>query len=101
VEDPIMGINEILKLKRDDIHKIALRHGARNIRIFGSAVHGEFRADSDIDFLVDLESDRSLFDLGELLLELQELLGRKVDVVTEDSIYWLLKRRILKEAIPL
>ncbi|MCK4852098.1 MAG: hypothetical protein CEE38_03970 [Planctomycetes bacterium B3_Pla] len=96
-----MRINEILKLKRDEIYSIALRHGARNIRIFGSAAHGELRADSDIDFLVDLESDRSLFDLGELLLELQELLGRKVDVVTEDSIYWLLKRRILKEAIPL
>jgi predicted nucleotidyltransferase len=97
----IMGIKENLKLKRDEIYSIASRHGARNIRIFGSSVHGEFRADSDIDFLVDLDSDRSLFDLGELLLELQELLGRKVDVVTEDSIYWLLKRRILKEAVPL
>ena len=101
VKDLIMRINEILKLKRDEIYSVASRHGANNIRIFGSAVHGELRADSDIDFLVDLESDRSLFDLGELLLELQELLGRKVDIVTEDSIYWLLKRRILKEAVPL
>jgi predicted nucleotidyltransferase len=96
-----MSINELLKLKRDEIYNVAARHGARNIRIFGSAVHGELRTDSDIDFLVDLDSDRSLFDLGELLVELQELLGRKVDVVTEDSIYWLLKRRILKEALPL
>ena len=96
-----MRIDELLKQKRDEIFRVASRHGAGNVRVFGSAVCGELRADSDIDFLVDLESDRSLFDLGELLLELQELLGRKVDVVTEDSIYWLLRRRILKEAVPL
>lgn len=101
VKDLTMRIDELLKQKRDEICKIASRHGARNVRIFGSAVHGELRADSDIDFLMDFEPDRSLFDLGELLLELQELLGRKVDVVTEDSIYWLLRRRILKEAVPL
>jgi len=96
-----MRIDELLKQKRDEIFRIASRHGAINVRVFGSAVYGELRADSDIDFLVDLESDRSLFDLGDLLLELQELLGRKVDIVTEESIYWLLRRRILKEAVPL
>jgi len=96
-----MRIDELLRQKRDEIFKIASRHGAKNIRVFGSAARGEAGSDSDIDFLIDLESDRSLFDLGELLLELQELLGRKVDVVTEDSIYWLLRRRILKEAVPL
>jgi predicted nucleotidyltransferase len=96
-----MRIDETLKQKQDEILRVASRHGARNVRVFGSAVHGELRADSDVDFLVDLEPDRSLFDLGELMLELQELLGRKVDVVTEDSIYWLLRRRILKEAVPL
>lgn len=96
-----MRIDELLKQQRDEIIRIASQHGARNIRVFGSAVPGEARADSDVDFLVDLESDRSLFDLGELLLELQELLGRKVDVVTEDSIYRLLRRRILKEAVSL
>ena len=96
-----MRIDGLLRQKRDEIFKIASRHGAKNIRVFGSAARGEAGSDSDIDFLIDLESDRSLFDLGELLLELQELLGRKVDVVTEDSIYWLLRRRILKEAVPL
>jgi predicted nucleotidyltransferase len=101
VEDLAMRIDELLKQKRDEIFRIASRHGATNVRVFGSAVYGELRADSDIDFLVDLESDRSLFDLGDLLLELQELLGRKVDIVTEQSIYWLLRRRILKEAVPL
>jgi len=101
MQDLAMRIDELLRQKRDEIFKIASRHGAKNIRVFGSAARGEAGSDSDIDFLIDLESDRSLFDLGELLLELQELLGRKVDVVTEDSIYWLLRRRILKEAVPL
>jgi hypothetical protein len=96
-----MGIGELLKQKRDEIIRTASRHGAKNIRLFGSAARGEAGPDSDIDFLVDLEPDRSLFDLGELLLDLQELLGCKVDVVTEDSIYWILRRRILREAVPL
>lgn len=96
-----IGIAELLKQKRDEIIRAASRHGAKNIRLFGSAARGEAGPDSDIDFLVDLEPDRSLFDLGELLLDLQELLEHKVDVVTEDSIYWLLRRRILKEAVPL
>lgn len=64
-------------------------------------VRGEARATSDVDFLVDMDPDRSLMDLAGLILDLQELLDRKVDVVTEDSIYWLLRRRILKEAKPL
>ena len=81
--------------------KLASQHGARNVRVFGSAARGEADGDSDIDFLVELEPDRTLFDLGALLMDLQDLLGRKVDVVTDDSIYWLLRRRILKEAVSL
>jgi predicted nucleotidyltransferase len=92
---------EIFGEKREHILSIAARHGARNVRIFGSMARGEATESSDVDFLVDLEPDRSLFDLSALLLDFEELLGRKVDVVTEDSIYWLLRRRILKEAVPL
>ena len=92
---------EIFREKRERILSIAARHGARNVRIFGSMARGEATETSDVDFLIDLEPDRSLFDLSALLLEFEELLGRKVDVVTEDSIYWLLRRRILKEAVPL
>ena len=95
-----MAMIELLRQRRNEILKIALQHGARNVRIFGSAARGEADADSDIDFLVALERGRSLFDLSELLLDLEDLLGRKVEVVTEDSIYWLLRRRILKEAVP-
>ena len=96
-----MGVVELLRQQRNEILKLASQHGARNVRVFGSAARGEADADSDIDFLVELEPGRTLFDLGALLMDLQDLLGRKVDVVTDDSIYWLLRRRILKEAVSL
>ncbi|MGH7233313.1 MAG: nucleotidyltransferase family protein [Nitrospiraceae bacterium] len=96
-----MGIDELLKIKRDEILRVAAKHGAHNIRIFGSAARGDARADSDIDFLVEMEPGRSLLDIGGLWSDLNELLGRKVDVVTEEGIYWLLRRRILREARPL
>ncbi len=96
-----MGVLELLRQRRNEILKLASQHGARNVRVFGSAARGEADGDSDIDFLVELEPDRTLFDLGALLMDLQDLLGRKVDVVTDDSIYWLLRRRILKEAVSL
>jgi uncharacterized protein len=93
--------NELLKEKREAILQIAAKHGARNMRVFGSVARGEAGKQSDIDFLVDLEPGRSLLDLGGLLMDLKDLLGRDVDLVTEESIYWLLRRRILKEARPL
>ena len=92
---------ELLRQQRHEILKLASQHGARNVRVFGSAARDEADADSDIDFLVELEPDRTLFDLGALLMDLQDLLGRKIDLITDDSIYWLLRRKILKEAVPL
>jgi uncharacterized protein len=96
-----MDVNELLKEKREAILQIAARHGAHNVRVFGSVARGEANKQSDIDFLVDLEPGRSLLDLGGLLMDLKDLLGRDVDVVTEEGTYWLLRRRILKEARPL
>lgn len=96
-----MGIEELLKIKRKEILQIAARHGAKNVRVFGSVARGEAGPESDVDFLVEFESERSLFDRMALQEELERLLGRKVDVLTEPSIYWLLRRRILKEAVPL
>ncbi|MBI3596553.1 MAG: nucleotidyltransferase family protein [Nitrospirae bacterium] len=96
-----MGITELLKIKREEILRIAANHGARNVRIFGSVARGEAGPESDLDLLVELAPDRSLFDHAALVEDLEVLLGRKVDVVTENGIYWLLRRRILKEAIPL
>lgn len=96
-----MGIDELLKEKREEILRAAAKHGAHNVRVFGSVARGEANELSDVDLLVDMEPDRSLLDLGALWSDLNELLGRKVDIVTEESIYWLLRRRILKEARPL
>jgi predicted nucleotidyltransferase len=91
----------LVKENRKDILRIAARYGARNVRIFGSIVRGEIRADSDIDFLVDMEPGRSLFDLGGLLMDLQDLLACKVDVVTEKGLRARIRDHVLKEAIPL
>ncbi|HXG08745.1 MAG TPA: nucleotidyltransferase family protein [Gemmataceae bacterium] len=96
-----MNIEELLKAKREEILQIADRHGARNLRIFGSVARGEAGPESDVDVLVDLEPGRSLFDLGGLLMDLQELLGRKVDVVTEAGLHWYIRERVLDEAVPL
>ncbi len=87
--------------KREEILRIAAQHGAQNVRIFGSTARGEAEEDSDVDVLVDLEAGRSLFDLGGLLMELQDLLGRKVDVVTEKGLRTRIRDRVLREAVPL
>ena len=80
---------------------IAARHGIYNVRVFGSAARGEDNIESDVDFLVDTQSDRSLFDVGGLLLDLQNLLGRRVDVLTEKALHWYIRDRVLAEAKPL
>ena len=90
-----------LRTHRDEVLRIAARHGAYNVRVFGSFARGQADADSDIDLLVDLERGRSLFDLGGLLMDLQELLGRQVDVVTANGLRDRIRDRVLKEAIPL
>jgi len=96
-----MRTDELLKEHRNAIIALAAKHGARQPRVFGSVIRGEAGPESDIDLLVKLEEGRSLLDLSALILDLKELLGVKVDVVSEDGLYWLLRRRILKEARPL
>lgn len=96
-----MSLNELLQEKREDILRIAARRGASNVRVFGSIARGEADSKSDIDLLVDLEPGRSLFDLGGLLMDLQDLLDRKVDVVTERGLRERIRERVLKEAVPL
>jgi len=96
-----MKVDELLQEKREEILRIAARRGAYNVRIFGSAVRGEAGPDSDVDFLVELEPGRSLFDLGGLLMDLQSLLGREVDVVTEAGLHWYIRDQVLAEAKPL
>lgn len=95
-----MKAQEIIRKRREEILKLASAHGAYNVRVFGSVARGEDTESSDVDFLVSMEQDRNLFDQAGLLSDLQELLGRKVDVATDDSLYWLIRRRILSEAKP-
>jgi predicted nucleotidyltransferase len=96
-----MGIEEILKLKRDEILLIASRHGARNVRVFGLVVRGEADEGSDVDFLVDMGPVSTPFFPGGLVADLEDLLECKVDIVTEDGLHWYIRERVLKEAVPL
>jgi predicted nucleotidyltransferase len=83
---------------REEILRIAAQHGARNVRVFGSVARGEDRSDSDVDLLVDMEDERSLLDLVGLEQDLEELLQRKVDVLTDESIHPALRQQITAEA---
>lgn len=95
-----MGIEE-LRRRRNEIFRLAARHGATNVRVFGSVARGEEDDLSDIDFLVEMGHGRSLLDLGGLLVDLEELLGRRVDVVTEKGLRTRIRDRVLREAVPL
>ena len=96
-----MDVAEILRSKRQLILQIARKHGAYDVRVFGSLARGEAQPDSDIDLLVAMEPGRSLLDLGGLVMELQQLLGQSVDVVTERGLKSRIRARVLSEAIPL
>jgi predicted nucleotidyltransferase len=90
-----------LRSRRDDILALAARHGAHNVRVFGSAARGEAGTLSDVDFLVQFDPDRSLLDHVALVQDLEDLLGRRVDVVTGTALHWYIRDRILAEAVAL
>lgn len=96
-----MDFAQLLQDRREEILEIARRNGARSIRVFGSASRGDGREDSDIDFLVELEEGRSLLDHSRLILELEELLMRKVHVVTPKSLHRTMQDSVLADARPL
>ena len=96
-----MAISRIVRDNREQILGIARKHGAKNVRVFGSAARGEIGPDSDIDFLVEAGPQHSAWFPGGLLADLQNLLGRSVDVVEPDGLHWYIKDRVLSEAVPL
>jgi hypothetical protein len=96
-----MEVAELLREKRKDILRIASKHGATNVRVFGSASRGEAGPDSDVDLLVDVRPIHSPWFPGGLLVDLEELLGRKVDIVEPEGLHWLIRDKVLKEAVPL
>jgi len=96
-----MAIRQVIQEKRDSILKIAARHGAHNVRVFGSVARGEDRPDSDVDFLVDVGVTTSSWFPAGLILDLEQILGRRVEIVTENGLNPHLRDRVLREAVPL
>ncbi|MCW6038782.1 nucleotidyltransferase family protein [Spirulina subsalsa FACHB-351] len=97
-----MTLLATLQNKREQILDIAAKHGAYNVRVFGSVVRGEDTPESDIDFLIDYDLEKiTPWFPGGLLMDLQDLLGRKVDVLTEQGISPLIREQVLAEAKPL
>jgi predicted nucleotidyltransferase len=93
--------SSILQKHRAEILDVAMRHGARDVRVFGSLARGEGSEGSDLDLLVKLGEGRSLLDLVGLKQDLEDLLHRPVDVVTEKALSPYLREHVLSEAIPL
>jgi predicted nucleotidyltransferase len=87
--------------QRQEIRRIAARHGARNVRLFGSHVQGKSTPSSDVDLLVDLPSDSTLLDLIAIKQDVEDLLGCPVDVVTEAAVSPYIRDEVLRTAVPL
>ncbi len=96
-----MTLQDIRSARRDEILKLAAKRGARNVRVFGSVARGDSDERSDVDFLVEMEPGRTLFDLSGLLLDLEAVLHTPVDVVTEKGLRPRVRERVLAEAVPL
>ena len=92
---------EAVRQKRDAILSIAEKYGAHDVRIFGSVARGDADENSDLDVLVRLEPDRSLLDQGGLLMDLRELFGMKVDVITDGALSGRFAKIVSAEAVPL
>ena len=90
-----------LRKQRRDIVRLAEAHGAASVRVFGSVARGDATEASDVDFLVNMAADRSILDLGALLVDVQQLLGRPVDVSTERGLRARIRDHVLGETVPL
>lgn len=100
VREAPLSLSE-LRMRREAILQLAHRHGAHEVRVFGSVARGDAGEGSDVDFLVDMEVGRSLLDLGGLLMDLTDLLGGSVEVVTPASLRERVRARVLREVVPL
>ena len=96
-----MNIDELIKKHRNEILEISTRYGAKEIKIFGSALRGEAKRNSDVDLLVELEPGRSLLDIIAIKQDLEDLLGCKVDIVTEAALSPYIRDEVLNQAVRL
>lgn len=99
-DDDAISVVE-LRRRRDEILRLAAEHGVHDVRIFGSVAREEATNHSDVDLLVELEPGRSLLDLGAFLMDVQDLLGRRVDVVTTSGLRQRLRHKVVEDAVPL
>ena len=95
-----MTATDALNRHRADVLRLAAQYGATDVRVFGSVARGDANESSDIDFLVRMSPGRSVFDIGGLLMDLQDLLGTRVDVVTERGLRPRMRERVLRDAVP-
>jgi predicted nucleotidyltransferase len=96
-----MGIEEILKEKREEILRIAQKHGVGKVKVFGSVARGEAGPESDVDLLIEVTGPRTPWFPGGLVADLEELLGRRVSVIEAEAIREPLRQRIINEAVPI
>lgn len=96
-----MTMLDLIRSRREDIRRIAEKHGAQNVRVFGSVARGEAGPSSDVDFLVEIGPATSPWFPAGLVLDLEDLLGRRVEVVTERGLNADLRDRVLEEAVAL
>ena len=96
-----MTRQELVSTKRDEILRLARHHGATNVRLFGSVARGQDKEESDFDVLVEAGPETSAFFPGGLVADLEDLLGFKVEVVTEAALHPYIRKRVLEEAVPL
>ncbi len=96
-----MALDQFLATNREEILRICAKHGARNVRVFGSFPRGEAGPHSDVDFSVDVGPEHTPWFPGGLLMDLQDLLGRRVDIAEPDGLHWYIREKVLKEAVPL
>lgn len=92
--------SQLIRERREEILRMAERRGVSRLRVFGSVSRGDAGPTSDVDFLVELQPGRTLIDLGGLQMDLQELLGRRVDLVEPAALHPLIRDRVLAEAVP-
>lgn len=96
-----MTLTERLQSKREQILRIAASYGASNVRVFGSVARGEAMPESDVDFLMEIDPDRSLLDVIGLIQDLEDLLGCEVDVAEPQCLHEAIWEQVLQEAVPL
>jgi predicted nucleotidyltransferase len=96
-----VSVGENIREHRDEILRIAAHHGAGNVRLFGSVARGDDTSESDVDLLIDVTGDTSPWFPGSLVADLEQLLGRRVQVVIRRSLSHLIRDAVLREAVPL